>query len=197
MKFRFKPLLLCLFSFTALAEHSTTAPPPKAEPEVQVYTKTSADAVETLNKATEVLRDPVKVLTSTESDNKSPAPAVSDNNGAQAMEHNNNQLLRDPTQVSGNFRQELKKMSQSSGTAGSAAANAPGNGIPMIEVAAKIIGKHKSVLLRVNGHTTLVSEGGQVSLVEKNQVLSFRVDRITQNQVQIFVLPYNEHLILQ
>lgn len=178
MMFCCRTLLLLMFSFAVHAE-SATPPQPKSGLEVQVYTKESATNVEALNKATEVLRDPVKAFSASEADKK--------------------ELIRDPTQMSGNFRQALKNIpiAGANNTNPNAANNTPNLTIPAIELAAKIMGKNKSVMLRINGRVIQVTEGGRVTLVENQQVITIQVEKIDINQVRISVLPYNEHLILQ
>lgn len=195
MMFLLKVFGLLLFSFAIHAEQPASPTPPKsATDDIQVYTKESGANVESLNKAAELLRDPIKALTSNKDEKK-----VADKK----------ELPRDPTQMSGNFRQALKNMSPAqtpaSGTSGNTAASSADKGIPMVELVAKIMGKNKSVLLRLKDRTAQVFEGGQVSLVEDGRisvidghsVVNFRVDKIDAHEVEITVLPYNAKLILR
>lgn len=203
MRFLLKFFGLLFFSFALHAEPpGSPPPPPKSGPNVQVYTKESAANVEALNNATEVLRDPTKAL---------PLPEIG--KAVDKVTHtvaDKKELPRDPTQMSGNFRQALKNMgpapAAAAGTTGNTAAVASAEkAIPMVELVAKIMGKNKSVLLRLKDRTGQVFEGGQISLVEdgkisviNNQsVISFRVDKIDENEVRITVLPYNAKLILR
>lgn len=191
----FKILLLFVFSFSVQAEAENPPHPHKPDTDnIQVYTKQSTDAVETLNHAVEVLRDPTKALPLPETGKViAKVDKVLDN----VTERK--ELPRDPTQMSGNFRQALKNLNAGSGANpnSNAAKNNPASAMPAIELAAKIMGKNKSVMLRIKDRVIQVAEGGRMSLIENQQVISIQVEKIDPNQVRISVLPYNEHLILQ
>lgn len=187
----FRILLLLAFSFTVHAEQTNPAAPQKsATDDVKIYTKQSGEAVDTLNKATEVLRDPTKAL---------PLPEVGKTvDKVLYSVTDKKELPRDPTQMSGNFRQALKNMPTSgANNANPNAQNAAPPAIPPIELAAKILGKNKSVMLKINTRIVQIAEGGRVSLFENQRVITVRVDKIDKNQVKISVLPVNEQLILQ
>jgi hypothetical protein len=192
-------LLLLAFSVSTQAEESNPKPPQKsAADEVQVYTKQSSEAVDNLNKATEVLANPAKALLPDHEENKA-APADLANNNSLGLT-DKRPLPRDPTQMSGNFRQALKNMpaSNSNGINPNAVNNPAAHNIPTLELAAKIMGKHKSVMLKVNNKRIIqIVEGEQFSLVENNQLITIRVEKITKNQIRLLVSPPNEHLILQ
>lgn len=181
MMFFLKFFGLLLLSFVLHAEQpaAPVPPTPKSDLEVQVYTKESTDNIAALNKAAEVLSDPVKAFSAREADKK--------------------ELPRDPTQMSGNFRQALKNIpaSSSNSTNPNAPNNKPSRNIPAIELAAKIMGKNKSVMLRIKDRVIQVAEGGRVTLIENQQVITIRVEKIDTTQVRILVSPHNEHLILQ
>jgi hypothetical protein len=106
--------------------------------------------------------------------------------------------------MSGNFRQALKNIS-TSGTNNAnpnAAANAPPSNaaplsIPAIELVAKLIGKNKRVVLKINNRIIQLNQGGSFSLVDNQQVITVKVDKIDNNQVKISLLPINKLLTLQ
>lgn len=197
MRFFFTVLLLCVWWAKAVAEQPPTPPnqPPETKPEqqIQIYSKQSTEAVDNLNKAAEVLSDPAKALKSDhEEEHKPKSDSVANINALK-------QFPRDPTQMSGNFRQALKNMPASHGGATGANPNAPAqqNLMPAIELAAKMVGKHKSVLLRVNKRVVQIAEGGQMSWIEGNQLFNIRIEKISKNQVRVRVLPSNDLFILQ
>lgn len=191
MMFCLKIFVLLMLSFTAWSEQTAAPPASKSNPDAQIYTKESSDNVAALNKAAEVLCDPTKAL---------PFPEVGKSvDKVLDKVTEKKELPRDPTQMSGNFRQALKNIPNSgaNNTNPNAANNTPSPNIPAIELAAKVMGKNKSVMLRINNHVVQVAEGGQVSLIDSQRVITVRVDSIDKNQVKIFVLPLNQALILQ
>jgi hypothetical protein len=191
-------LLLLAFSVSTQAEESNPKPPQKsAADEVQVYTKQSSEAVDNLNKAAEVLANPAKALLPDHEENKAAPAADSANNNSLGL-MDKRPLPRDPTQMSGNFKQEFKKVSTNNVASPNAVNNPAARNIPTLELAAKIMGKHKSVMLRVNNKRIIqIVEGEQFSLVENNQLITIRVEKINKNQIRLLISPPNEYLILQ
>jgi hypothetical protein len=201
-----KFLGLFLFAFSVQAEE----PPKPAFPrppgfyqnaydvESQVYTKQSKGGVAALNKAAEVLRNPIKALPLPEKAEGIVDKMLGkeDSPSKEEPAPKKDSPRDDPTQMSANFRQELNKHSSSNSNSNTAKSN-PENAIPAIELAAKIMGKNKSVMLRIKDRIVQIAEGDQLSLVENQQVLSIRVEKIDKSQVKIFISPLNKDLILQ
>lgn len=187
MKYGFKLslLLLALSVSTAFAEEQ------KKAANNQVYSKSSASTVEKLNKATDSLRNPGKILKKI---------AIGDDEEEQDEKSDaEEEILRDPTQMSGNFRQALKNVRPTTdGSTNGKDAGFPE--MPDISLAAKIMGRKNtaSVILKVNKRNFNISEGKSASFIDsKHRLIRIRVDEIRRNYVKIFVLPHGEELILQ
>jgi hypothetical protein len=162
-----KLLLLSLLSFSLWAEDAP-----------QIYTKESIENINKLNKAAELLSSPGKLF-SADKDDKKDLP------------------MRDPTQMSGNFRDELKKLNSGGALGNSTSAPASIDKMPTIELIAKVLGKNKSVMLRVNKQTLQLVEGSKASFTEEQRLMEIQVHKIHQDYVTIVVLPRNETLNLQ
>ena len=185
MSYRYTLCLLLLLSFSTFAEHKET------ENKNQVYSKSSASTVEKLNNATEDLRNPGKVL-------KRVVGFEDEQEQDNASEEASVEILRDPTEMSPNFRQALRGVRPTENSSNSAQDNAFPK-MPEINLAAKILSKKNtpSVILKVNDQSLHVTEGKSASIVDNHQVIEIRVDEIKKTHVSIFVLPHNKQLILQ
>lgn len=153
---RFSILLFFCCASSVFAEHT--------EHRNQIYNEKSALTVDSINKITEVLRN--------------------------------------PTVMSGNFREALKRISPSIPVVSAATLNSSSkeeDDMPFIELVAKIIAKDKpsTVVLRVNDHTVHLSEGSKVSQLVNRKIVNIRVDKVTENDVTIFLMPFGQAMVLQ
>ncbi|WP_431067238.1 hypothetical protein [Methylotuvimicrobium sp.] len=121
-----------------------------------------------------------------------PRKALTRGNIAEATE-----VLRDPTQMSGNFRQAVKNMAPSqvpSSSAGAARQN-----FPTIELVAKAMRTEKAgkVVLRVGNSLLHMRLDNSVSIMHNGALLTLRVDEITAEHVHVHLVEFNQSLILQ
>lgn len=107
-------------------------------------------------------------------------------------------IIRDPTQMSMNFRQAVKNIAPqvnapATGPAGSA------NVLPFVELAGKVLTPDKTAIavLRINSHPVHIAAGGSTSMVNDGKVLTVRVDEITEHYVKVMLVEINKPLILQ
>lgn len=109
-------------------------------------------------------------------------------------------IIRDPTQMSMNFRQALKNIVPeaqanipATGPAGSA------NALPFVELAGKVLTPDKPAIavLRINSHPVHIEEGGSTSMINDGKFLTVRVDEITEQHVKVMLVELNKPLILQ
>ncbi|NOQ35416.1 MAG: hypothetical protein GQ569_05910 [Methylococcaceae bacterium] len=180
MRYCLRILLLALCSFPAIAEH-------KEGYKNQIYTKSSNAAVQSLNDATEALRNPTQLLKK--------VMGIDETNKTDKQDL---KTFRDPTKMNDNFRQALKNIRPTS-NAKSDDTNTAMPQIPDISLAAKVLGRAKasSVILKINKSTLHIFEGKSASFVENHKVITIRVDEIKKTHVSIFVSPHNQQLILQ
>lgn len=120
------------------------------------------------------------------------------------------EVLRDPTQMSVNFRQALETYQPAANTT-------PGKTVvmPMIRLIAKVLAKptkvavrlengeteyieqnHSLVALEFNGNIVHLKEQDKTSVIKDNQLFTLVVDEITASYVQVRLLPVNETLLL-
>ena len=113
------------------------------------------------------------------------------------------QILRNPTLMSGNFRQALKNIKPGVPTASAASpfSNDDGeeNDMPFIELVAKVISTEKpsTVVLRVNDHTLHLTKGNTASQLVNRKIVNIRIDEITDTYVKIFISPFGQEMVLQ
>jgi len=111
-------------------------------------------------------------------------------------------VLRNPTVMSGNFRQALKNIAPGISTATASTSgsnNDEENDLPFIELVAKVVTPDKpaTVVLRVNDHTLHLTEGSTASQMVNRKIVNIRVDKITENNVTIFLSPFDQVMVLQ
>lgn len=114
------------------------------------------------------------------------------------------EILRDPTKMSGNFRQALKKLKPST----PANENSDGPKVPDIKLLGKIYvpktlnnlaipsSKVSSVSLSIDKQTIYLKEGAMSSVIKKEHLITVHVEEITQHYVKLTIQPNNETLIL-
>jgi len=112
------------------------------------------------------------------------------------------EVLRNPTVMSGNFRRALENIKPGISTAAAATldlSNDEDSDMPFIELVAKVLSEDKpsTVVLRVNDHTVHLMEGSTASQMINRKIVNIRVDRITENDVTIFVSPFEQVMVLQ
>ncbi|CCE22175.1 hypothetical protein [Methylotuvimicrobium alcaliphilum] len=107
------------------------------------------------------------------------------------------EVLRDPTQMSGNFRQAVKNMAPAQ--APSSSAGAARQNFPTIELVAKAMRTEKAgkVVLRVGNSLLHMRLDNSVSIMHNGALLTLRIDEITAEHVQVHLLEFNQTLILQ
>lgn len=178
------------FSSSLFAEH--------LEQQNQVYNQNSKLTVDNINKAVEALRNPMAVVTK----NASMAPVGNLPDITEAM--------RDPTLMSGNFRQALQGYS-AKGTGGTSSSKGPV--VPTIAVLGKVfIPKDSfldqarlsetgqlsvsSVALSFDSSTLHLKEGDTSSIIKNEHVISLKVIEIARDYVKVSLSPSNEVLFL-
>ncbi|WP_341327413.1 hypothetical protein [Methylotuvimicrobium sp. KM2] len=107
------------------------------------------------------------------------------------------EVLRDPTQMSGNFRQAVKNMAPAQ--APSSSAGAARQNFPTIELVAKAMRTEKAgkVVLRVGNSLLHMRLDNSVSIMHNGALLTLRVDEITAEHVHVHLVEFNQSLILQ
>jgi len=112
------------------------------------------------------------------------------------------EVLRNPTVMSGNFRQALKNITPGIPTASASTSNSNDreeDDMPFIELVAKVLTleKRPTVVLRVNDHVLHLTEGETASQLVNRKVVNIRVDKVTENGVTIFLSPFDQVMVLQ
>ncbi len=113
------------------------------------------------------------------------------------------EILRNPTVMSGNFRQALKDIAPTISSASASVISPSGeyeeNDMPIIALVGKMITPDMppSVVIRVNKSTFHLSEGRSASQLVNNKIVNIRVDKITENNVTIFLSPFEQVMVLQ
>ena len=112
------------------------------------------------------------------------------------------QVLRNPTLMSGNFRQALKNIKPGIPTASASSSNYKNNkenDMPFIELVAKVMAKDKpsTIVLKVNDHTLHLTEGNTASQLVNRKIVNIRVDEITDSYVKIYLSPFEQVMVLQ
>lgn len=114
------------------------------------------------------------------------------------------ELFRDPTKLSGNFRQVLKDLKPKTATD----ASTTGAIVPQIKLIGKVFEPKistvlalsdinlSSVVLDIEGQVLHLKEGAMSSVVKQEHLISIRVEEITQNYVKLNIQPGNETMIL-
>ncbi|PKM10023.1 MAG: hypothetical protein CVV06_14080 [Gammaproteobacteria bacterium HGW-Gammaproteobacteria-10] len=128
-----------------------------------------------------------------------------DSSRAQSTTDNVNEavsVIRDPTRINQNFRQAIKNMAPSSRAASDKPAEGREPGLnDSLEVAlvGKVLtpNKPRAVVLRINDDAYYILEGESVSMFEKGEMLTVRVNEITRQHVKITLVERNKLLILQ
>lgn len=183
--------LLCFFllfgwNAVAAAEHLN-------EPN-QVYSRSSQLSVQNINNAVEVLRDPNKVIAekTTEFFGEKPSDA-----------QNITQPVRDPTQMSGSFRQALRSYAPRTPSTNDAGTQVI---VPTITLAGKVYvppslnnlkrDERSSVALSIDDTIVHLKEGDTSSIIKKEHLITIIVEHISEHAVQIKLQPSNETLIL-
>ena len=111
--------------------------------------------------------------------------------------------LNDPTIMSGNFRQALQNINPGIIPTASASTGdideEEESDMPFIELVAKVLAADKpsSVVLRVNDHSIHLTEGSVASQMVNRKIVNIRVDKITENDVTIFLSPFEQVMVLQ
>jgi len=111
--------------------------------------------------------------------------------------------LKDPTIMSGNFRKALQSIRPGIIPTASASTGELGeeeeNDMPFIELVAKVLAVDKlsTVVLRVNDHSVHLTEGSTTSQIVNRKIVNIRVDKITENDVTIFLSPFEQVMVLQ
>lgn len=112
------------------------------------------------------------------------------------------EVLRNPTVMSGNFRQALQNLSPRVPEA-FAATTSPDiddqKDMPFISLIGKVISKDKpsSVVLRINDHSVHMTEGGTSSQLVNRKIVNIRVDKVTEDAVTIFLSPFKQTMVLK
>jgi len=110
------------------------------------------------------------------------------------------EILRDPTAMSGNFRQALRGL-QGSNAAISESGVTPAApkefGLPKIEIVGRVYSENKpaTVVFKSNGKYHHFEEGDQLTQVIDNQLVTFHVQEISEHSVRLLVMPFNKILI--
>ncbi|MBE0469704.1 MAG: hypothetical protein IBX55_09395 [Methyloprofundus sp.] len=110
------------------------------------------------------------------------------------------EFLRDPTAMSGNFRQALRGLSENDAPApssGTVTAKTPDLGLPDIAMVGKVFSENKpaTVVFKVNGKYHHFQEGDQITQVIDHQLVTFHVQEIKKQGVRLLVMPFNKILI--
>jgi len=191
--------LLILFSFSSLALAEHLSQPNK------VYNKASQLTVDNLNKTTEMLRDPTKVIGASMGNISITGLKEALPNMPRLSGGKDEQVLHDPTQMSGNFRQALKSYSPQVPVASSGSSS---NSVPIINLIGKVYisterlateqskQEKSSVVLDIDEKTIHLREGDKSSVIIKEHIVTVLVEEITKQYVKIRITPSNETLLL-
>ena len=113
------------------------------------------------------------------------------------------ELFRDPTKMSGNFRQVLKALKPKTATD----ASTEGAIVPQIKLIGKVFvpktsgtfafaNNASSIVLEIDGQVVYLKEGAMSSIIKKEHLITINVEEISQYYVKLIVQPGNETLIL-
>ena len=109
------------------------------------------------------------------------------------------EVLRDPTAMSGNFRQALRVLSGNTPIpqTGATPAAPKDFGLPDIEIVGRVYSENKpsTVVFKANGKYHHFEEGDQITRVINNQLVTFHVQEISEHSVRLLVMPFNKILI--
>jgi len=110
------------------------------------------------------------------------------------------EILRDPTAMSGNFRQALRGLPGNNAPISETGAKpaAPEEfGLPEIEIVGRVYSENKpsTVVFKANGKYHHFEEGDQITRVINNQLVTFHVQEISEHSVRLLVMPFNKILI--
>lgn len=107
------------------------------------------------------------------------------------------ELPRDPTRMSGNFRHALKNMvpAQPNRTAAPESAKK----LPVIELAGKLVCHRKpgTAVLRIDQRLIHITQGGTISLFHGGELVTLRVDAVTDDYVQLYLVEQRQTLTLR
>ncbi len=187
-------LFFCL-SFSCFAEQ-------KGENNL-VYNRASQLTVDNINRASEILRDPGKILTEV-LNNTSTAEAAVNPAGRQSQ-------FRDPTQLSGTFRQALQAFQTKPDQR---EASDEERVTPDIELVAKVYipktagefirsaidnqnaSDASSIALKIDEDIVHLREGDMSSIIKNDYIFTLQIVEIAQHHVKLTLQPGNESLIL-
>jgi len=194
--FLLRVLLLLAYTSFSVAEHLS-------EPNM-VYNKSSQLTVDNINKTIEIIRDPTQVIGASMGNVsvKSLKNAIPD---LSSLTNRKPQPLRDPTEMSGNFRQALNSYKPKTTTTDS---DTESNAVPTIELIGKVFipvdplsmdqqyQDRSSVVLNINEKAVHLKEGARSSIVIQEHIVTVSVEEITKQYVKIRLSPSNETLLL-
>mgnify|MGYP000450366467 CR=1 FL=1 len=112
------------------------------------------------------------------------------------------EVFRNPTVMSGNFRQALANIKPGISEAAASTLDLSDDeesDMPFIELVAKVLAPDKisTVVLRINDHSVHLTEGSTTSQLVNRKIVNIRVDKITKNDVTIFLSPFEQVMVLQ
>ena len=151
-----------------------------------IYSRSSKLTVDNINKAVEILRDPVAAI------------------------KGKTQPLKDPTQINENFQQAIKN-SRGAGSAPGADENT--QNLPGIRLLGKIYHprsareiltrqktdlpeKQSSIVLQIEDEIVHLHEGDSSSVIKNNQLYTIEVEEITPYAVKLLLKPNQATLVL-
>lgn len=161
----------------------------------KVYSEHSAQAVEQINKATELLQDPTLMLEKFRQSFQRSAPSKVSSAGKTPLPQSDNGAINDPTQINGSFSAALKRLSIRRSGSG-----ATDHKLPEISLAGKTFnqgGQHSSAILNINQQLYFVKPGENFSFMQDNEIYEIAVESIDIHSVRIRIFPLNEMLILR
>ena len=110
-------------------------------------------------------------------------------------------VIRDPTQMSMNFKQALKNIAPTQATTvlPETTSSASVQTLPKIELVGKVLCRRKAgtAVIRVDDRPFHVAQGRRLSMFHDGALWTIRVDEVTANHVKLFLVERNEVLILQ
>ncbi|MCK4841140.1 MAG: hypothetical protein KAT04_04570 [Methylococcales bacterium] len=113
--------------------------------------------------------------------------------------NNTVEVLRNPTVMSGNFRQALKNIRPNTST--STTPNSDNKDMPFIELVAKIYSTEKdspsTVVLRVDDHILHLAEGSTASQMINRKIVNIEIQQISKDSVTIFLPTFGLDMVLQ
>ncbi len=105
------------------------------------------------------------------------------------------EILRDPTQASGSFRDALKRIKPSSQQQSPSKQYT----LPDLSLNALVAGPNRtySAMLKIDKKVVLVKTGYRLSIVSKKQLYEVVINKITREEIRLTLLPANEQIILR